>query len=65
MQCIDCIPLLLQADCSINSKLNNSKSQAKSRITPNSKLLTPNSDGGRRPPCKYCTKSKNMLQNKN
>ena len=25
----------------------------------------PNSDGGCRPPCKYRTKSKNMLQNKN
>ncbi len=26
---------------------------------------TPNSDGVRRPPCKYRTKSKNLLQNKN
>ena len=47
MQCIDCIPSLFQADCSINSK-----------------LLIPNSDGICRP-CKYCTKSKNLLQNKN
>ena len=27
--------------------------------------LHPNSDGVRRPPCKYRTKSKNVLQNKN
>ena len=47
MQCIDCIPSLFQADCSINSKLNNSKSQVKSRITPNSKLLIRTADAVR------------------
>ena len=35
------------------------------RTIPNSKLKIPNSDGDRRPPCKYRTKSKNLLQNKN
>ena len=28
-------------------------------------LKIPNSDGVRRPPCKYRTKSKKLLQNKN
>ncbi len=39
-----------------NSKLNNSKSQAKPRIIQNSKFKTPNSDGECRPlPHKLCT----------
>ena len=57
----------------INSKLSNSQCAlahnsslgSAACLSKNSKFLIPNSDGVRRPLCKYRTNGKKLLQNKN
>ena len=44
---------------------HNSKITARLCRLPKQELKIPNSDGVRCPPCKYRTKSKKLLQNKN